>query len=155
MSVRTLLFTIALANLLVSLYLLISGSSLLELPLGKDGGFPLGTLITWLGLIALPAAIYTGLGALHRSGNKATGWYRKIIKALIFLAASWGFACYYLAGNWAFNFSGSAPSFRGSAKAAPYFWYYTTLVALLPLLFLLVYGMHRLIWKLLRRNNGL
>ena len=153
MPIRTFTFIIALAIFLSSLYLLISGSSLLALPIGKESGFPFGTLITWAGIIALPTVIYTGLGALHRPGNKVAVWYRKAIKALILLAASWGFVCYYLAGNWAFSFSGSAPSFRGSTEAAPYFWYFSGLVVLLPLVFLLVYGIHRLVWKRAKKKK--
>ena len=55
------LFCLALLIIIVVLYLLITGSPILldSIDLGVVR-FPAGTLLTWLGLIALPTCIYSG-----------------------------------------------------------------------------------------------
>lgn len=57
MPVRKLLFITALAVIAICAYLLITGSPLLLRSLADDIYVPLGTFITWIGLIALPLSI--------------------------------------------------------------------------------------------------
>lgn len=131
---------------LLATFLLVTGSPLLLLEIG-NAGFPFGTLITWLGVIALPLAIYFGSSKLQRPTGKTMRIFRLILLIMIVLACSWGFVSYFLAANWSFSFSNRATHFRGSPAAAWYFWRYAYLVGGLPFAFLLVFWIYKLILK--------
>ena len=55
---------------------------------------------------------------------------------LLALAVLWPFASYALAGNWSFSF-GSREEFRGSSRAADWFFRYSYAVVLLPMVLVL------------------
>ena len=121
-------------------YLLISGSATLTRVAIESIGLPVGTLVAWGGIIALPTALY--FGPARRLGPSAplARSCMFLLKAALLLAGSWGLVAYGLAGNWAFTFSGRVPTFRGSEEASIVFWAYSAgvlLVALLALLLLL------------------
>ena len=144
----TVLLVLLLAILSFSLY-----PSLLTLSLG--GTLPAGTIITWAGIIALPVLIYLVIKRLHRPVSGAFRFFRAFILVIIAFAMSWGGVAYYLAGNWAFNFSGSVSTFRGSAAASPYFWNYTYFLLALPIAFLLIYWSYLLVvyWQAYRAKK--
>ncbi len=131
-------FGISLIIMVVVVILLSTGSNLLTIPFLTENQMPFGTVISWLGMISLPAAIYCGIKNIYKPQSPGLRRYRNVIIILITLSVLWGFLSYYLAGNWAFNFKQQA-QFRGSAKASTYFWSYTFITAILPLVFLLVY----------------
>jgi len=115
-------------------YLLVTGSPWLEYRLVGAIDFPVGTLVAWLGLIALPSTIHLAT-ATHQSASSTLDRFRSLLlKIDLVLAGSWGVMAYALAGNWAFSFSGWAPSFRGSDKASYLFWTYSIIIVLLALL---------------------
>ncbi|NBD95821.1 MAG: hypothetical protein GVY11_05010, partial [Gammaproteobacteria bacterium] len=59
MSVRSLVTLLSTAVVLVSSFLLFTGSDLLGLAVMGIDTFPAGTLIAWAGLVSLPLAIYS------------------------------------------------------------------------------------------------
>ena len=149
MPTRKVLFLIALALLFLVVFLLTTGSPLLLTELSEGSGFPVGTLITWLGITALPLLILTSFSGLFRPKTKQQKAWHLLLLGFLLLAISWGGIAYLLAGNWAYSFSGSSPSFRGSSEASRYFWIFTYATVALPLLFLIVFGALQLVrrWK--------
>lgn len=143
MSRKTLLL-ILLSTVFLSTFLLVSGSDLLLIPLVEAPYLPLGNIITWVGITALPLSIYFGIGKIRKPHTKTETFYNRVLKIIIALAVAWGFVAYGLAGNFATTFK-NQPGFVGSSRAAEYYWYYNYLVVLAPLVFLLIYGLHRLI----------
>lgn len=129
-------FFLALIILFSALGLLVSGSSLLVVDIGN--GFPLGTIITWIGIIALPSTILFGNSKLLKPENKKLQIYQKILFSILLTSISWGFVAFLLAGNWAYTFEFS-DTFQGSQNAGLWFWTYSIFVTALPLLFLLIY----------------
>ncbi len=131
-------FGISLIIMVIAVILLTSGSSLLTIPVLNEIEMPLGTLISWIGMISLPAAIYYGNKNIYDPKSPGLKRYRNVVIILIAMSILWGFVCYLLADNWAFIFKQQS-QFRGSASASIYFWIYTFMIALLPIVFLLVY----------------
>jgi hypothetical protein len=128
-------FIISLLVIIVVSTLLVSSSSVLVIGLGSDPYIPLGNILTWIGMIAFPISIYSGI-------------FYKILKLLLFIAilltVFWGVVSFYLADNWSANF-GSQEGFRGSTRAANYFWNYNYLVVGLPLILLITFWISRII----------
>lgn len=141
---RKIYFFLALIVLLFASGLLISGASLLVLDLGN--AFPLGTLITWCGIGALPCTIYFGAPKLFNPQSSRFRYYRNLLLIILALSISWAFVAFLLAGNWRYNF-GYSDSFQGSYDAATWFWKYTYFVVALPLLFLVVYLLDLMIFR--------
>jgi hypothetical protein len=109
---RKVLFYCSLSVALSAIFLLATGSSLLTLPIGKQVVVPLGNLITWAGIIALPLSAYWGMGALRTPTKRLNSILGGALKALIILAICWFPISFLLAGNLSFNFAG-IPSFQG------------------------------------------
>ncbi len=114
-------FLISLCVFLLCSYLLVTASPALEYPLGENETVPLGSFITWAGLMALPTSLYWGVGKfrkphdfLHRS--MAVGLKTLIALTLLWLPISFG-----LAGNMNFNF-GQTETFQGGQTAMSLFW---------------------------------
>ncbi|MDJ0916342.1 MAG: hypothetical protein QNJ05_01175 [Woeseiaceae bacterium] len=99
----------------------------------------MGTLVTWGGLSALPAAL-----VLAKPGwlNHA---YAFCMRAALLLAVMWGLVSYLLADNWSFNFGANSEGFRGSSAAGRVFWFYSLLVLSAPLLIVVSAAVHRLL----------
>jgi hypothetical protein len=131
---RKSLLLVALAIFACSAYLLTTASPLLLVEPARFPGLPLGTLITWAGILSLPCASYL---AFHRFLGRKTRLARvskALMRGLLLLGAGWGFLSYGLAGNWRFNFSGQADSFRGGVAAGEIFWAYTISIVVITLL---------------------
>ena len=122
--------------------MLFSGSALLTKPLIESIEMPLGTVITWFGIIAFQIVSY--LIIKIESKIKTTNFYRIILKGSFLFACLWGIIGYFLAGNWGYNFS-NINVFVGSEKAASLFWIYSFLLFILPIAILLIYAIHSLI----------
>ncbi len=150
MPTRKILLLITLALLFLAVFLLITGSPLLLTEFPEGSGFPLGTLIVWLGMTALPLVILTGFSGLYRPKTRQQKVWHRLLLGFLFLAICWGGIGYLLAGNWAYNFSGSSPTFRGSSEAGRYFWIFSYATVALPLLFLIVFG----IFQFVRRRRA-
>mgnify|MGYP000107873547 FL=1 len=129
-------FTAALAIFLFALALLVTGSPLLAVPLSERLGLPLGNVITWFGMTALVMLVWFGSRGLREPASRRDRIYRQLWFILLALAVLWPFASYALAGNWSFSF-GSREEFRGSSRAADWFFRYSYAVVLLPMLLVL------------------
>jgi len=137
-------FIISLIVLALCSYLLLTGSSLLAKPIIDGVAFPYGTLITWVGLVALPFAIYSGVRRIKRPISFIHKVFSYVYNFFILLSLFWGFVSYYFASNWTFIFTQKS-EFRGSIKASEYFWAYTVACIALPLMFLFLYWFYLLI----------
>lgn len=137
-------FLISLIILIVVVLLLATASPVLVIELSSDPYIPLGNIITWIGLVAFPIAIYSGIYFIR----KPKSVFLKLLKILllidIVLAALWFLVSFYLADNWSASFEGNE-EFRGGIRASYYFWNYTYLVVGLPLLLLITYWIYRII----------
>jgi len=140
---RFALFLLSLFVLMVSAALLISGSAVLTYPLSESLGLPWGTIITWLGMIALPAAIYFGLRRIFTSSSNLDRAMHVSLRVFMLLAVLWLPLSFLLSGNLSFSFA-NKPGFQGGQLAMRIFWYYNIFVVAGPLALLLVYGILRL-----------
>ncbi|GGD57356.1 hypothetical protein [Muriicola marianensis] len=105
----------------LSIYLLVTASPALEYPLGENDTVPLGSFITWAGLISLPMSLYCGV---RRFREPQGFFYRSMavaLKIVIVLAFLWVPISYGLAGNMNFNF-GQSETFQGGQTAMSLFW---------------------------------
>ena len=136
LEMRKTYFLTCLALLLVVLGLLLTGSSILNLAIDQEGRLPLGTLLTWLGFIALPLAIYWGSKSFRKPQKPVEKWLSRTLKFAIALAILWVPISYLLAGNLSFTFRGQE-EFRGSDRASIWFWRLCYATVILPLVILL------------------
>lgn len=147
------MMTLVRIGLLVSLvvfcsvvYLLVTGSELLNYPLSESLGLPLGTVMTWMGFLSLPGMLYFGFPVLRTPRNEIQRILRITWRISLLLALAWPFVSYYLAANWSFSFRVQG-EFRGSARASVYFWYLCAATAVWPLLVLTALSLERLLYK--------
>ncbi len=139
MSVRRLLFILALIIFIVTLVLLMTGSKWLVISLSDTKNIPSGTFITWLGLIALPTSIILGVNSLYFPKNKRDRLFKKIMLFAVILAVIWFPVSYLLAGNISFSFTEKAV-FQGGQDAMRWFWRYTYGIPIFSLGTFLLYG---------------
>ncbi len=144
---RKLWFTISIIVFITASILLITGSSLMTLSLSQEANIPLGTFITWLGMISLPLSLYFGIGRLREPVSTTYKYLSYFLKGLIGLGVLWVPICFLLAGNIAFNFTEKA-EFQGGQTAMRIFWYYSYALVCAPLLLWVTHG----ILGLFRRN---
>ena len=136
---------------ILALILLFTGSTVLEYAILKDPYLPIGTLITWLGMISLPYAIYWGIKEIRQPSRKTTRLLSSVLKVILALAILWAPICYLLAGNLAFNFS-EVEAFQGGQSAMRWFWRYSYGLPITSLGVFLAYGIHSLIRRLGRNS---
>ena len=117
---------------LASLWLLVTGSPLLLLTVSERMGLPLGTPVTWMGMVALVLMVRFGFAGLRSPVSRADRVYRSLWRLSLALALLWPLAGYGLAGNWAFMFS-AGEGFRGGQVAMRLFWFNSVAVVVLPL----------------------
>jgi hypothetical protein len=132
-------------------FLLVSGSPLLGVGFICKS-FPSGTLITWIGLVALPMALYTGFHGLRNPETRIDRFFRKVLLVILILAGSWGILAFLLSGNWAFTFDSSATGFSGSGKASWLFWKITYLIVVAEWFFIMTYMLSK--WVKRSQNLG-
>lgn len=121
MDKRKIFFYGSLVATLSSIILLATGSSLLTLALDNSNSIPLGTFITWTGMISLPSTIYWGFKELRKPSNKVNRILSRMLKIIIILGILWVPISYLLAGNLSFSFS-QRESFQGGVDAMSWFW---------------------------------
>lgn len=138
--------------LVSSIFLIVTGSPILNIPVNKESTFPSGTLVSWIGLIALTVTIYFGFNKILRSNNSSHRIFRFAFISIIILASLWGLIGFLLANNWAFTFQ-NHDEFRGSIEASRYFWIYTASLVLFPVLLILILWLAILTKRLLRRSK--
>ena len=138
-------FYISLFLVLSTLFLLITGSSMLTIPLDKNNAVPSGTFITWIGIISLPLTIYWGVKELRHPSTLFNKFLALMLVVMIILAVLWVPICYLLSGNISFSFS-EKDSFQGGQLAMRWFWRFSYSVALGPILLLIAYWIS-LLWR--------
>ena len=128
----------ALGVFAASVYLLVTASPVLVRMAIEPIGLPLGNLTTWAGIVALPTASWLAFSKYLAGHATANRFCRAVMLMLLVLAAAWGLVSFGLAGNWAFNFSASSESFRGSGLAGEIFRIYTVSIIAITLLWSLL-----------------
>ena len=141
---RRIWFMLSTTILIIAAVLLITGSSILGISLSDTSNVPLGTFITWLGIIALPLTIYFGIEKLRNPVSQKDKYVALLWRGIFFLSIIWLPICYLLAGNISFSFSEKA-TFQGGQLAMQIFWYFTYFMAAAPLLILAIYGIRALL----------
>ena len=122
----------------ISLYLLLNSSTILSTSISKTINIPIGSFLTWLGIISLPSLLLCSFKKLYQPKTSFQNIFSKIFKVLILFAILWLPFCYYLAGNIAFNFSNTS-NFQGGQTAMKIFWNYTYSIVTLTLSVTLLY----------------
>ena len=146
MKKRKLYFLCAFFLFCTTSLLLITGSSLLTLSLNNSNTVPLGTFITWFGIIALPLTLYFGINEFENPSTKMTKMLVNLTKASITLAVLWIVISYILAGNISFTFS-ETNNFQGGQLAMKLFWINTYGTIIIPILILITYWVSKLFFK--------
>lgn len=121
MNLRKIYFVIFLVCTMLSLVLLVTGSPILTIGIGANNEVPLGTFITWVGLISLPATIFFGSKELRKPNTKWNKVLAFSLKIFLILALLWIPISFLLAGNLSFSFS-ERETFRGGQLAMKLFW---------------------------------
>ena len=150
MTLNRIFFYISLLSFFSSLYLLITGSSLLIYTLDKDCSIPLGTFITWGGIISLPLTLYLGIKKLQKPIIKYHNYLSILLKVTILLSFLWAPISYLWAGNISFSFT-KKETFRGGQLAMEIFWNFTYLLPILNILLLITYFVHHCSYKSKRK----
>jgi len=104
-----------------TIIILVTGSSLLTISLDEANSIPLGTFITWAGMIALPLSVYWGIKELRKASEKLNRILSAFIKIIIILGILWVPISYLLAGNLSFSFS-EKETLQGGQDAMKWFW---------------------------------
>lgn len=146
MNRRIIYFYCALILTLSVLLLLVTGSSLLNVALDDEKSIPLGTLITWIGMISLPLTVYWGIKELRKPSNQQNRVLSGFLKIIIVLGFLWVPLSYLLAGNLSFSFS-EKESFQGGQVAMKWFWYLSYGIGIGAILTLLIYWISLLFKK--------
>ncbi|MCK0177807.1 hypothetical protein MWU50_00725 [Flavobacteriaceae bacterium S0862] len=143
---RKIYFYSALILTISIIALLVTGSTLLTLALYNDKSIPLGTFITWTGMISLPLTIYWGLKELRKPSNKLNRILSGFIKTIIIFGILWVPISYLLAGNFSFTFS-EKETFQGGQAAMRWFWRLSYGIGIGALLTLIVFWISLLFKK--------
>jgi len=118
---RKVYFYSALILALSTIILLVTGSSLLVIYLDDKKTIPLGSLITWAGMVSLPLTIFFGIREMRKPTTKLHKILAYLLKMIIILAIFWAPISYLLAGNFSFSFS-EKETFQGGQVAMQWFW---------------------------------
>lgn len=121
MNKRKIYFYTSLGVTLGVLVLLVSGSSILAIAWEGYESVPLGTPITWLGMISFPLTIYWGVKDLRKPTRILNKVLSGILTFIIVLGLLWVPISYLLAGNLSFSFS-EKETFQGGQIAMKWFW---------------------------------
>ena len=131
--------------------LLVNGSSILTLPLSNKKSIPLGTIITWVGMISLPLTVYWGVKELRKPSSKLNRILSGILKTVIILGILWVPISYLLAGNLSFSFS-EKESFQGGQAAMKWFWRLSYGIGIGAIMTLIIYWVSLLFNK--KKNDA-
>lgn len=126
--------------------LLATSSSLLTIGLDNSNSIPMGTFVTWAGMISLPLSMFFGIGKLRKPTGKFNRILAMLLKFILVLAILWVPLSYMLAGNISFNFS-EKESFQGGQLAMKWFWGLSYGIGLGAILILFMYWISLLFKK--------
>ncbi|WP_157243295.1 hypothetical protein [Olleya marilimosa] len=125
---------------------LVTGSSLLMIALDDANSIPLGTFITWAGMIALPLSGYWGIKELRKPSEKLNRILSGFIKIIIILGILWVPVSYLLAGNLSFSFS-EKETFQGGQDAMKWFWRLSYGIGIGSILTIIIYWVSLILKK--------
>lgn len=131
-------FFSSLTILVFTFFLLVTGSSILTIPLDDNNAVPLGTFITWAGIISLPMTIYWGVKKLRSPTGYVYTYLSNILKGILILTVMWVPICYLLAGNISFSFT-EKETFQGGQLAMKWFWRFSYTIAIVPVAILIIH----------------
>ena len=136
----------SLVVMLLTIALLSTGSSVLNMALDTDDSIPLGTFITWAGIISLPLCIYWGISEMRNPTTKLNRFLSMLLKISLGLAVLWVPISYLLAGNISFSFA-EREHFQGGQSAMRWFWRLSYGIPVTALVALLTYWVSLLFKK--------
>ena len=146
MNNRKIWFYGSLITMLIILLLLVTGSDILTISMNDKNTLPLGTLITWVGIISLPVSIYWGSQEFRKPTNLFYKCLSVILLIFFVLAILWVPICYWLAGNFSFTFT-EKETFRGGQLAMKWFWRFSYAIPIGLLALLVTFWMSLLIQR--------
>jgi len=146
MNRRKILFFTTLFISIATIIIITTGSSVLTIALDKENTIPLGTFITWAGMISLPSTVYWGIKEMRKPSNKLNRIISGLLKFIMVLGILWVPISYLLAGNLSFSFS-KKETFQGGQMAMKWFWYLSYGIGLGAIFTLLIYWISLLFQK--------
>lgn len=146
MNNRIFYFFAAFSITVIVVVLLVMGSSILNMNLNKQNSIPLGTFITWAGMISLPLSVYWGINKLRIPQTSFERLLSIGIKVIILLGILWVPISYLLAGNLSFSFS-ERETFQGGQSAMRWFWRLSYGIGLGSIVILFIYWISLLFKK--------
>lgn len=108
------------------------------LTIGIGRNLPVGTLVTWLFVVAFAAVMLLLFN--RKTENRVSRFLAATLKINFALAVVWGFVSFLLSGNWSFNF--------GSGIRFTVWIYYTSAIIVVPLIVFIFWGTILLIRKI-------
>lgn len=129
-----------------TIILLVKAHSLMMVAMDNANSIPLGTFITWSGMIALPLSIYWGIKELRKPSKKLNKILSGFLKIIIILGIFWVPISYLLAGNLSFSFS-EKETFQGGQDAMKWFWRLSYGIGIGAILTLIIYWISLLLQK--------
>lgn len=147
MNKRYLYFYFTLSISICTIILLITGSDLLTMALDAKNSIPLGTWITWAGMISLPLTVYWGIIEFRKPTKKLNKILSRLLKTTITLGVLWLPISFFLAGNLSFTFSEKL-SFQGGQAAMRWFWRLSYGIAITTVMILATYWL-----SILKKKN--
>lgn len=97
--------------------------------------FPLGTIISWLGIIVLSSFFYLVFPSTQKTAFVAV--LKNILKINVLLGFFWGLISFVLAGNWTFQFTNKQANFL--------FWMIITAsIVLLPVFIFIIWFVQKI-----------
>jgi hypothetical protein len=124
-------FWVATIVVILTGLLLISGSSLITLPLVMEPYIPFGNVMSWFGLICFPLSLLLYLALYANLGRVLEVLYGLVLRLAILAGFAWPFVGKYLSGNW-------ANSFVDRSEESALFWMYTEYTVLVSLIILIL-----------------
>lgn len=121
-----------------TIFLLVTGSSLLTLSLNSKKTIPFGTLITWAGMVSLPLTIYYGMKEFRKPTTNFNKILAGFLKVIITLGILWVPISFLLAGNLSFSFS-EKETFQGGQTAMKWFWSLSYAIVIGTILNIVIY----------------
>lgn len=129
---KFLILIMSLVMFFLASYMLVTGSDYLMVGIDPYDRLPLGTPITWFGLVSLPLAVYYGSRLIRQTQTRLYRVFRWMIFTAIVGAVLWLPIAYLLSGNLTFTF-GNASGFQGSNMAMLIFWNYSFAIPVLAM----------------------
>ena len=144
------IFYITFILFLIAAILLITGSPLLTKSLIRLKFIPLGTLITWIGMVSLPLSAYWGINQMRSPSTLIHLILSWCLKLIVGVSILWAPLSYFLAGNFSFTFS-QCETFQGGQLAMRLFWYLSYGIVISTLTIVSFYWI-QLIYKVLKNK---